>query len=206
MEDVLDVYQRPYDEHCPVICMDEKPYQMLDQTREPIPMKPGAVKREDNEYVRCGTCSIFIFTEPLNSWRRVTVSQRRTKVDWAEQVRILLDEDYPNVAKICLVMDNLNTHNLSSLYQAFPPQKARELAKRLEIHYTPKHGSWLNVAEIELSVLEKQCLGRRIPDITSLSRELLAWNIQRNAATKSVDWQFTTLDARTKLKHLYPII
>lgn len=207
MEDVLDVYTRPYDKDCPVICMDEKPYQLLNEVREPIPMKRGKVKCEDSEYIRCGTCSIFIFTEPLKGWRRVDVSERRTKIDWAEQVRILLEDDYPDVPKICLVMDNLNTHNISSLYQAFPPQKARELAKRLEIHYTPKHGSWLNIAEIELSVLDSQCLGRRIPDIHSLSTELSAWNIQRNNATKSsVDWQFTTSDARIKLKRLYPVI
>jgi hypothetical protein len=206
MEDVLDVYQRPYDENCPVVCMDEKPYQFLGETREPIPMKPGKVKREDNEYVRNGTCSIFIFTEPLKGWRRTCASERRTRIDWAEQVQILLEEDYPDTPKVCLVMDNLNTHTISSLYEAFSPNKARELAKRLEIHYTPKHGSWLNIAEIELSVMERQCLGRRIPDIQTLSRELSAWNIERNHASKSVDWQFTTDDARIKLKRLYPIV
>jgi len=206
MEDVLDVYQRQYDKDCPVVCMDEKPYQLLSETREPIPMKPGSVKREDNEYVRNGTCSIFIFTEPLNGWRRATVSERRTRVDWAEQVRILLEDDYPDVPKVCLVMDNLNTHTVSSLYEKFPPEKARELAKRLEIHYTPKHGSWLNIAEIELSVLEKQCLGRRIENIALLSSEISHWNVSRNASSKSVDWQFTTADARIKLKRLYPII
>lgn len=206
MEDILEVYTRPYDESIPVVCMDEKPYQLLDEQRNPIPMKPGQVKKIDNEYVRNGTCSIFIFTEPLRGWRYTYASERRTKKDWAEQVRVLLEEHYPDVPKICLVMDNLNTHNISSLYEAFPPEKARTLAKRLDIHYTPKHGSWLNIAEIELSVLEKQCLGKRIPSINSLSAELSAWNIDRNNAVKSVDWQFTTPDARIKLKRLYPII
>lgn len=206
MEDILDVYERSYDENCPVICMDEKPYQLLDHARQPIPMKPGNVTLEDNEYIRNGTCSIFVFTEPLKGWRRVDALHRRTKIDWAEQVRILLEEDYPNVAKICLVMDNLNTHNISSLYQAFAPQKAHELARRLEIHYTPKHGSWLNIAEIELSAMETQCLGRRIPNIEALASELSAWSSQRNCATKSVDWQFTTPDARIKLKRLYPVV
>lgn len=206
MEDVLDVYQRPYDEKCPVVCMDEKPFQLLGETREVIPMKPGKVKREDNEYIRNGTCSIFIFTEPLKGWRRTCVSERRTRVDWAEQIRILLEEDYPDIPKVCLVMDNLNTHTVSSLYEAFPPEKARELAKRLEIHYTPKHGSWLNVAEIELSIMERQALGRRIADISVLKLELSAWNIWRNNASKSVDWQFTTTDARIKLKRLYPVV
>lgn len=206
MEDILEVYTRPYDESIPVVCMDEKPYQLLDEQRNPIPMKPGQVKKIDNEYVRNGTCSIFIFTEPLRGWRYTYASERRTKKDWAEQVRVLLEEHYPDVPKICLVMDNLNTHNISSLYEAFPPEKARTLAKRLDIHYTPKHGSWLNIAEIELSVLERQCLGKRIPSINSLSAELSAWNIDRNNAVKSVDWQFTTPDARIKLKRLYPII
>jgi len=205
MEDILDVYTRPYDEDIPVVCMDEKPYQLLDERRKPIPMKPGDVKKIDNEYERNGTCSIFIFTEPLKGWRYTYASQRRTKKDWAEQVRVLLDECYPTVSKVCLVMDNLNTHNISSLYEAFPPEQARKLAKRLEIHYTPKHGSWLNIAEIELSVLSRQCLGRRIPNLGFLAAEISAWNKNRNNIAKSVDWQFTTDDARIKLKHLYPI-
>lgn len=204
MEDVLAVYERPYDEQCPVVCMDEKPYQLLDETRQPIPMKRGDIRHEDSEYIRHGTCSIFIFTEPLRGFRRVVVSERRTRVDWAEQVRILLEEDYPSVPEICLVMDNLNTHTIASLYAAFPAEKAFKLAQRLEIHYTPKHGSWLNIAEIELSVMERQCLGRRIPEIDLLRRELSAWSTSRNGATCSVNWQFITADARIRLKRLYP--
>jgi hypothetical protein len=206
MEDVLDVYQREYDEDCPVVCMDEKPYQLLGESREPIPMKPGEVKRYDSEYVRHGTCSIFIFTEPLKGWRNVSVSERRTKKDWARHVDELLNVHYPSATKVCLVMDNLNTHSVSSLYEAFAPEKARSLARRLEIHYTPKHGSWLNIAEIELNAMTAQCLGRRIPGIESLRVELNAWNVARNEATVEVKWQFRTDDARVKLKKLYPNI
>ena len=204
MEDVLDVYHRPYDAGCPVICMDEKPYQMLDECRQPIPMKPGKVERYDSEYVRNGTCSIFVFTEPLKGWRKVSVSKRRTKVDWARNVAELLEVHYPKAPKVCLVMDNLNTHTISSLYEAFPPARARALARRLEIHYTPKHGSWLNIAEIELSALTSQCLGRRIPDMERLASELDAWNLARNNVSSPVNWQFTTDDARIKLRRLYP--
>ena len=206
MEDVLDVYHRPYDEQCPVICMDEKPYQLLDETREPIPMKPGNPKLEDSEYVRNGTCSIFMFTEPLKGWRHVAVSSRRTRKDWASQVAELLEVQYPDAPKVCLVMDNLNTHTISSLYEAFPPSKARSLAKRLEIHFTPKHGSWLNIAEIELSAMTTQCLGRRLPDMDVLASELTAWNIDRNHRAAALKWQFTTDDARIKLYRLYPVI
>lgn len=188
----------------PVICMDEKPYQLLDETRRPIPMKEGDVKRYDNEYIRNGTCSIFIFTEPLGNWRKVSVLERRTRKDWAEQVRQLLEIHYPDAEKIVLVMDNLNTHSIASLYEAFPPQKALELAKRLEIHYTPKHGSWLNIAEIELSVMTSQCLGRRIPEISALANELDAWQLERNSSNSGVVWQFKTADARIKLKRIYP--
>jgi hypothetical protein len=204
MEDVLDLYQQPYDSDVPVICMDEKPYQLLGETREPIPMKRGSPKRVDDEYVRNGTCCIFLFTEALTGWRHVDPRQHRTKVDWAHQIRRLLENEYPDCQKIRLVMDNLNTHSISSLYEAFPPEIARSLAKRLEIHYTPKHGSWLNIAEIELSVLSKQCLDRRIDSITILGSELTSWETERNAMQKGVDWQFTTPDARVKLKHLYP--
>lgn len=204
MEDVLEVYHEPYDANCPVICMDEKPFQLLDEVRQPIPMKPAKPQREDSEYERNGTCSIFIFTEPLAGWRHVDVQGRRTRIEWAEQVKTLLDVYYPNVPKIKLVMDNLNTHSTASLYQAFDPQTALRLAKRLEIHYTPKHGSWLNIAEIELSVMTRQCLGRRIPSMTALSNELKAWEQSRNQSQKGVDWQFTTDDARIKLKRLYP--
>lgn len=204
MENILDLYQQPFDETYPVVCMDEKPYQLLDDARAPIPMEPGNPERQDSDYVRKGTCSIFVFTEPLAGWRHVTVSERRTKVDWANQVRDLLDNHYPNTPKIRLVMDNLNTHSISSLYEAFPPEVARSLAKRLEIHYTPKHGSWLNIAEIELSAMSRQCLVRRISLITSLRAELSAWETERNKNQKGVDWQFTTDDARIKLKRLYP--
>lgn len=206
MEDVLDVYHRPYDELCPVICMDEKPYQLLDECRQPIPMKPGDVKRYDSEYVRNGTCSIFVFAEPLKGWRKVSVSERRTRLDWARCVAELLEVHYPTAPRICLVMDNLNTHTISSLYAAFPPARARALARRLEIHYTPKHGSWLNIAEIELSAMTSQCLGRRIPDIEALDRELDAWNLARNNASTSVNWQFNTEDARVRLHRLYPFV
>lgn len=204
MEDILDLYQQPFDKAYPVICMDEKPYQLLDESRESIPMKPGKPQRQDGEYIRNGSCSIFIFTEPLAGWRHVTACERRTRVDWANQIRELLEIYYPNTPKIRLVMDNLNTHSIASLYEAFPPEIALKLAKRLEIHYTPKHGSWLNIAEIELSVLSGQCLNRRIATIDSLRSELMAWETTRNDNQKSVDWQFTTDDARIKLKRLYP--
>jgi len=207
MEDILDVYSMPYDENKPVICMDEKPYQLLDDVREPIPMKPGSPRKIDSEYVREGTCSIFIFTEPLTGWRYVIARERRTKADWAYEVQELLTVHYPDADKIILVMDNLNTHDISSLYTVFPPAVARNLAKRLEIHYTPKHGSWLNIAEIELSSLSSQCLSdRRIDSIDQLNEELAAWEHDRNTKQKGVDWQFTTDEARTKLKRLYPII
>jgi len=206
MEDVLDVYEREYDEVCPVICMDEKPYQLLDESRRPIPMKPGDVTRYDSEYIRNGTCSIFIFTEPLKDWRKVAVSERRTKKDWARYIAEILEVHFPHVPKVCFVMDNLNTHGISSLYEAFPPDRARALAKRMDIHYTPKHGSWLNIAEIELSVMTSQCLGRRIPSLEALSAELDAWNISRNEASSTVNWHFSTDDARIKLKRLYPVI
>lgn len=204
MEDVLEVYRLPYDPNCPVICMDEKPYQLLDEARNPIPMKPAKPRKEDAEYVRKGTCSIFIFTEPLGGWRHVSVRSRRTRIEWAEEIRELLEVHYSDVPKVRLVMDNLNTHTIASLYQAFEPEVALRLAKRLEIHYTPKHGSWLNIAEIELSVMTRQCLGCRIPSETELAGELSAWENERNASQKGVDWQFTTEDARIKLKRLYP--
>ena len=206
MEDVLDVYHMPYDVNCPVICMDEKPYQLLDDARAPIPMKPGNPKLVDSEYVRHGTCSIFIFTEPLGNWRTTSVLPRRTRKEWALQVAQLLEVHYPDAPKVCLVMDNLNTHSIASLYEAFPPERARALAKRLEIHYTPKHGSWLNIAEIELSAMTSQCLGRRIPNMDSLASELAAWSQARNNRAIGVNWQFSTDDARIKLYRLYPNI
>jgi len=204
MEDVLDLYHQPFDENYPVICMDEKPYQLLNEAREAIPMKPGNPKCLDSEYVRHGTCSIFVFSEPLAGWRHVAVCERRTRIDWANQVRELLEIHYPDVPVIRLVMDNLNTHSVASLYEAFPAEIARRLVKRLEIHYTPKHGSWLNIAEIELSVMTSQCLDRRIPSIELLRSELSEWESQRNKSQKGVDWQFSTADARIKLKKLYP--
>lgn len=204
MEDILDLYQLPFDEMIPVICMDEQPHQLLGEYREPIQMKPGKPERQDSEYIRNGTCSIFIFTEPLGCWRHVSARERRTKIDWANQIRDLLETYYPDAPIIRLVMDNLNTHSISSLYEAFPPEVARRLAKRLEIHHTPKHGSWLNIAEIELSAMSRQCLDRRISDITLLKTELTAWEVSRNYSQKSVDWQFTTDSARIKLKRLYP--
>ncbi len=207
MEDVLEVYARPHDPTRPVVCMDEKPYQLLDEVREPIPMESGSVLKVDSEYKREGTCSIFIFTEPLAGWRYVEALEHRTKVDWAHQVKWILDNQYPTAEKVVLVMDNLNTHVISSLYKAFPPDEAFRLAQRLEIHYTPKHGSWLNIAEIELSALAAQCLGkRRIPSITSLNNELSIWNTHRNEKQKGVDWHFTHSDARLKLKRLYSIV
>jgi len=207
MEDVLEVYLRPYDPTRPVICMDEKPYQLLSEVREPIPAKPGEVRKVDSEYKREGTCSIFIFTEPLAGWRYVKAFERRTKIDWAHRVKWILDNQYPDTEKVVMVMDNLNTHVISSLYETFPPEEAFRLAQRLEIHYTPKHGSWLDIAEIELSALAAQCLGnRRIPTIELLNVELSAWETRRNAGQKGVDWHFTTTDARLKLKRLYPAV
>ena len=207
MEDVLEVYSRPYDPAKPMICMDEKPFQLLGETREPIPAQPGSVEKVDHEYIREGTCSIFLFTEPLAGWRYAQAFEQRTKKDWAIRVQWVLDNQYPDAEKVVLVMDNLNTHVISSFYETFPPEEAFRLAQRLEIHYTPKHGSWLDIAEIELSALATQCLGdRRIPTIEALNKELSAWETRRNANQKGVDWHFTTADARTKLKHLYPII
>jgi hypothetical protein len=206
MEDVLDVYHRPYDADYPVVCMDEKPYQLLGESRDPIPMKPGKEKREDSEYVRGGHCSIFVFVEPLTGWCHVSAQERRTKIDWAHQMDDLLTVRFPNAKKVVLVSDNLNTHVISSLYEAFPPEKARTLAKRLEMHHTPKHGSWLDIAEIEINVMTMQCLGRRIENIETLRSELAAWETSRNTIPKSIDWQFTTNDARVKLKRLYPNI
>lgn len=207
MEDVLDVYALPHDENCPVICLDEKPYQLLGECREPIAMKQGEPLRVDNEYVRNGTCSIFVMCEPLKGWHHANAHERRTAVDFAHEIDWLLSESlYKNVPKIKLVQDNLNTHVIASLYKAFPPAKARELAKRLEIHYTPKHGSWLNIAEISISILSKQCINRRIDNIASLNREITSWECEYNSLVRKVDWQFTSDDARIKLRRLYPVI
>jgi len=204
MEDILSVYARIYDPMRPVVCMDEKPYQLLDHAREPIPAGPGHDLREDSEYVRHGTCSIFVWVEPLAGWRRVEALQRRTRLDWAAQVKQMLTVDYPDAEAVVLVMDNLNTHGIASLYEAFDPAEAFAMAQRLEIHHTPKHRSWLNIAEIELSALTRQCLERRISDLEILNTELAAWQHATNAEQRQVDWQFTTDDARVKLRHLYP--
>jgi DDE superfamily endonuclease len=204
MEDLLAVYARPYDPSHPVVCMDEKPYQLLGHARDPIPALPGKDAREDSEYVRCGPCSIFVWAEPLRGWRRVRALSQRTRIDWATQIRELLTGDYPDAGTIVLVMDNLNTHGIASLYEAFDPQMAFALAQRLEIHHTPRHGSWLNIAEIELSALTRQCLGRRIRDLSALNAELAAWQQQTNTSQRQVEWHFTTGGARLKLRHLYP--
>jgi hypothetical protein len=205
MEDVLAVYARPHDPARPVVCMDEKPFQFLDEVRDPLPARPGRDARQDSEYVRRGTCSIFVWAEPLRGWRRVHALTQRTKLDWAGQVRQLLTLDYPDADTVVLVMDNLNTHGIASLYEAFEPGEAFALAQRLEIHHTPKHGSWLNIAEIELSALSRQCLDRRISDLDTLNAELAAWQHAINAEQRKVRWQFTTDDARVKLRHLYPM-
>jgi hypothetical protein len=204
MEDVLAVYARPHDRYRPVVCMDEKPYQLLADARQPLPAAPGRDRQEDSEYVRHGTCSIFIWTEPLAGWRHVDAQPRRTKIDWARQVQRLLTVDYPDADTVVLVMDNLNTHGIGSLYEAFEPATAFALAQRLDIHHTPKHGSWLNIAEIELSALTRQCLDRRIDDIDVLNTELAAWQKAVNADQRPVNWHFTTEDARIRLRHLYP--
>jgi len=206
MEDVLEVYSRPYDENRPVVCMDEKPFQLLGERYEPIPMsETNHTLKYDCEYERNGSCSIFMFTEPLGGWRHSLALPHRTSVDWAEQIQWLLNEQFPTAEKVVLVSDNLNTHSKASLYKRFPPSEALRLSQRLEFHYTPKHGSWLNIAEIELSALSIQCLGsKRIPTIDALNRELTTWHTNRNSRQKGVDWHFTCSDARTKLKHLYP--
>jgi hypothetical protein len=204
MEDVLEVYQRPFDPQRPVICMDEASKQLVAEVRQPLPPEPGKPLRYDCEYERRGTCNIFMFCEPLRGWRHVRVTQRRTRVDWAFALRALLDEEYRDVERVVLVMDNLNTHSPSSFYEAFAPQEARRLTERLEIHYTPKHGSWLNIAECELSVLGRQCLARRIDDGQRLANETTAWERDRNAKANQVNWQFRTDDARIKLRRLYP--
>ena len=206
MEDVLEVYKRPFDPDRPVVNMDEQPTQLTKETRHKIAATPGYSERIDYEYERNGTAVNFMFTEPLSGWRKVNVRERRTAIDWAHEIKELLEIDYPAATKVVLVCDNLNTHKPASLYKAFEPAVARSLLERLEIHYTPKHGSWFNIAEIELSVLTKQCLGRRIPDIETLRSETAQWAQDRNAGQKSLDWRFTTDQARIKLKRLYPKI
>lgn len=206
MEDVLAVYKQEYDPDKPLICMDETSKQLTHETRHPIAARPGEPKRYDYEYRRNGVCNLFMFSEPLMGRRHVSVTESRTKLDWAAQIKELLDVHYAEATKVTLVMDNLNTHTGASLYEAFEPQEARRLLDRLDIHYTPKHGSWLNMAEIELGVLSRQCLNRRIADQEKLSTEVAAWEARRNAADSKIDWRFTTDDARIKLKRLYPTI
>jgi len=204
MEDVLEVYHRPYDAQRPVVCMDECSKQLIGEVREPLPPKPGHVAKEDCEYERLGTANVFMAVEPLAGRRTTQVTERRTRVDWAGFVQTLLMTVYPLVEKVVLVMDNLNTHGVASLYEAFAPDVALALAARLEIHYTPKHGSWLNMAETELSILARQCLDRRIDDRALMAREVTVWEAARNAAAARINWQFKTVDARIKLKRLYP--
>jgi hypothetical protein len=206
MEDVLEVYTRPYDPKKPQVCLDEASKQLVAETRTPLPAEPGQVAREDYEYERCGTANLFMAFEPLAGQRHVQVTERRTAVDFAHVIRDLVDRLYPEAETIVLVMDNLNTHKLASLYEAFEPAEARRLLEKLEIHYTPKHGSWLNMAETELSVLARQCLDRRIADQADLAYEVAVWQDSRNEAVCRVDWRFTTADARIKLKRLYPSI
>ena len=206
MEDVLDVYHRPYDEKRPLVCLDEASKQLIGETVQPLPAEPGQPERFDSEYVRNGTANLFMISEPLLGWRAVRVTERRTAKDFAEVVRWLVEEVHPEAEKIVLVMDNLNTHKLASLYEAFPPERARRIADRLEIHHTPKHGSWLNMAEIELSVLSRQCLDRRIESMAAMRNEVAAWEEARNEEQVEVRWQFTTAEARIKLHRLYPVL
>jgi len=204
MEDILEMYKRPYDPLYPVVCMDESSKQLIGEVSPPIPMAPGHPLLVDDEYVRNGVAEIFLDVEPLAGKRHVAVTERRTKVDWAKYTKDMLDIRYPNAKKVIFLMDNLNTHDISSLYEAFEPAEALRLAQRLEIHHTPKHGSWLNVAEIELSVLKRQCLPERIPEIGQMRDMVAMWTSDRNIKSTTVDWQFTTEDARIKLKRLYP--
>lgn len=204
MEDVLDLYEEPYDASRPKVNFDETSKQLIKETREPLPVEPGQAARYDYEYERNGTRNLFMFTEPQAGWRHIAVTERRTMQDFAHQMQWLVDVRYPEVEVIRVVMDNLNTHKPASLYEAFAPTEARRLLKKLEFHYTPKHGSWLNMAEIELSILSRQCLDRRIPDEATLRREIMAYEDTRNAAKATIAWRFTTTEAREKLHRLYP--
>lgn len=204
MEDILTLYKLPYNPDIPLICMDETSKQLTKDVRCELDAIPGKPIRYDFEYERNGVCNLFMFYEPFGGWRHVSITARRTKIDWALEIKNLLCVHYPYTRKIILIMDNLNTHTGASLYEAFPPEEARSLLDRLEIHYTPKHGSWLNIAEIELRVLIGQCLDRRIPDVETLEREVNCWMSQRNTVGATVDWHFTTEEARVKIKRLYP--
>ena len=206
MEDVIEVYHRPYDPLMPVICMDESNKQLVSHTREPLPLAPGMPLRVDDEYVRHGVADIFMAVEPMAGKRFVSITERRTRVDWAEFMRDVMDNHYPDANIIVLVLDNLNTHGIASFYEAFSPEEAYRLASRLEIHHTPKHGSWLNMAEVELSALTGQCLNRRIGDIETMRREVAAWERDRNNKGTDITWRFTTEEARVKLRKLYPKI
>jgi len=206
MEDVLEVYTQPYEPLYPQVCFDECSKQLVAETRLPLPVEAGHPACYDYEYERNGVCNLFLFSEPLRGWRHVTVTDRRTSIDYAQQMKSLVDEYYPHAIKIRLVHDQLNTHVPASLYKAFEPSEAKRILDKLEMHYTPKHGSWLNMAEIELSVLARQCLDQRIPDKKTLQRESAAWERRRNRLCRRIDWRFTTDDARIKLKRLYPSI
>ena len=206
MEGVLDLYEEEYDPSRPKVCLDEMPYQLVGETRIPVPMQPGQPQRYDYEYKRNGTCNLFICFEPDVGWRHVEVTARRTALDFAQLVKWLVDERYPDAQLVRVVLDQLNTHKPASLYEAYAPEEARRILRKLEFHYTPKHGSWLNTAEIEWSVLTGQCLDRRIPDMETLKREVAAWEQSRNEQRARVDWRFTTADARTKLNRLYPVL
>lgn len=204
MEDVLDVYQRPYAETVPLICVDEVNTQLLGDVRAPLPMQPGKPLRVDYEYERHGVCNVFVACEPLAGRRITQVCRRRTRADWAHFMREVLEVHYPHAEKVVLVMDNLNTHTLASFYEVFRAPEARRLARRLEIHYTPKHGSWLNMAEIELSILQRQVLSERVSSIEEVTQQVQAWTLSRNLSRITINWRFTTADARIKLKRLYP--
>jgi DDE superfamily endonuclease len=206
MEDILEVYHRPYDEKRPLVCLDEASKQLIGETRQPVPAEPGQPERFDYEYERQGTANLFMISEPLLGWRTVQVTERRTAKDLAEVLRWLVEELHEEAEKVVVVMDNLNTHKLASLYEAFPPEQARRIAKKLEIHHTPKHGSWLNMAEIELSALARQCLDQRLESSAVLRQEVEAWELERNEQQVEIKWQFTTADARIKLRRLYPVI
>jgi len=206
MEDILDVYTRKYDEKHPLVCFDEVPKQLIGEVRVPISGKKGKATRYDTEYKRNGTCVVFMISAPLKGWRRAEVTEKRTKIDFANQIKKMVTIDFPKAKKIVLVLDNLNTHKIGSLYKAFPPEEARMLRDKLEIHYTPKHGSWLNMAEIEINVLVNHGLSKRVPTIKQMKKEVKAWCKLRNKTANKINWRFTTEDARIKLKRLYPLL
>jgi hypothetical protein len=204
MEDVLEVYARPFDPECPVVCLDEQSKQLIGETRSPLPAEPGQLAKVDYEYERKGTCNLFMMCQPLSGWRHVKVTDRRTRIDWAECIRDLVDVHFPGARKVIIVEDNLNTHDGASLYEAFPPDEARRILERVEFHSTPKHGSWLDMAETELSILTRQCLNRRIADSSEVAREVAAWEADRNEKRCRIHWTFTIAAARVKMKHTYP--